>query len=150
MKIEIISIGKGQDEINKLIKDYLSKINHFAEIKYSPQKDIKNKDTELKKKLEEKLILSLLGKGFVCVLDEKGQSFDTEKFTAFMNKNYENNQNLYFVIGGAFGIGENLKKKADKLIRISDLTLQHDIALLVLCEQLYRAFTIMNKIPYHK
>jgi 23S rRNA (pseudouridine1915-N3)-methyltransferase len=150
MKIEIISIGKPDVGINKLINEYLIKIKHFVDIKYLPQKDIKNKNIDLKIQQEEKLILSSIEKGFICVLDEKGVAFDSRNFAGFIQKQCENTKNLYFVIGGAFGINDNLRKKADKLLRISDFTLQHDIALLVLCEQIYRAFTILNNIPYHK
>ena len=78
------------------------------------------------------------------VLDEKGRDFTTIQFAALLKSE------TVFVIGGADGLDEAVKKKADLLLRLSSLTLPHALAQVVLLEQLYRAATLLVGHPYHR
>lgn len=150
MIIHIISIGKPAKGFDALIEKYLKKCNKYFKIKNNELKNIKIKNIETKKIEEEKSILKALGDGIICLLDETGKNYDTVKFAKFIKKHIQISKDIYFIIGGAYGVTENVKKRADYIIRLSDMTLQHDIALLMFYEQLYRAVTIIKRIPYHK
>jgi 23S rRNA (pseudouridine1915-N3)-methyltransferase len=98
------------------------------------------------------LILAAVPKGsYLIVLDERGKTFTSEAFAADLQNLQDQGINHFtFAIGGAFGHGENLKAKADKLLRLSDMTWPHMMVRAMLAEQLYRAHTINTGHPYHK
>ena len=80
----------------------------------------------------------------LVALDERGKDFTTRQFAALLD------QATVFVIGGAGGLDPALKKEAALLLRLSALTLPHALAQVVLCEQLYRAATLLTGHPYHR
>lgn len=85
-------------------------------------------------------------RGFSVALDPMGTSLDTKEFSKIL----ENQSEISFFVGGAFGFGENFLKTCQKIISLSELTFSHSLARLVLCEQIYRGFSILNNHPYHK
>ncbi len=86
----------------------------------------------------------------VILLDENGKQFTSKKFSDFIqSKMNTGKKNLVFVIGGAFGFSDEVKKKANDLISLSLLTFPHQLAKLIFCEQLYRALTILKGEKYH-
>ena len=94
----------------------------------------------------------LLGKvaGTLVALDEKGRTFSSEKFAQWMVERREHAEDTTFVIGGAYGLDEVVRKRAATLLSLSPWTLQHEVARLLLAEQLFRAGTIHRGEPYHK
>jgi 23S rRNA (pseudouridine1915-N3)-methyltransferase len=80
------------------------------------------------------------------ILDPLGKSLTTEKFA----KIFDDNPKINFFIGGAYGFSRDFLKKGDIVLTLSDLTMSHKIAKIVLFEQIYRALTINNNHPYHK
>ncbi len=84
------------------------------------------------------------------VLDERGQTLNTIELASKIEKWLEASKDLCFLVGGPEGISPELKHKAHFLLSLSPLTLNHEIAILVLMEALYRSFTILKKIPYHR
>ena len=80
----------------------------------------------------------------LVALDERGKDLTTKQFAALLG------EPTVFVIGGADGLDPSLKRKASLLLRLSALTLPHALAQVVLCEQLYRAATLMTGHPYHR
>jgi 23S rRNA (pseudouridine1915-N3)-methyltransferase len=85
-------------------------------------------------------------KTHLVILTPESKQFDSQKFAYFISKY----SHITFVIGGAFGIDKTLKEKADLLLSLSDLTFPHKLARIILVEQLYRAYTILNNHPYDK
>ncbi|MGH8692401.1 MAG: 23S rRNA (pseudouridine(1915)-N(3))-methyltransferase RlmH [Burkholderiales bacterium] len=83
-------------------------------------------------------------KGRVVALDERGRDLTTEQFAGLLDRE------TVFVIGGADGLDESVKKGAAVLLRLSSLTLPHALAQVVLLEQIYRAATILTGHPYHR
>jgi 23S rRNA (pseudouridine1915-N3)-methyltransferase len=88
--------------------------------------------------------------GVVVALDERGRSMSTESFTRWMIERRERADDASFVIGGAFGLDGGVRDRASLVLSLSPLTLPHEMARLVLAEQLYRAGTIHRREPYHK
>ena len=87
--------------------------------------------------------------GFLVICDERGKNLDSLQLANIISENLEVRKKVTFVIGGAFGLSDDLKNKADLKIALSPFVLNHLVAKTVLLEQIYRTFTIINKIPYH-
>lgn len=153
MIIEIWSIGRGHDKgLQNLIEEYSSRVSKYAKLEWILFKNYVSDDKELVLKKEAEMLLSkITNDDFTVILDrQKGQSFDSEKFAdqmmIFQNHNYKKN---IFIIGGAFGLHDSLIKNAKLCINFSAFTFPHQIVRLILIEQIYRAFTILNNFPYH-
>ncbi len=155
MNISVISIGNPDKHYEQIIEKYIKKCNKYYKVSHIPIRSVKIKDDKTRVKKEFDLITNTLksrqnNKGFICALDEKGKSLDTKGFAGFIKKRILSSVDLFFIIGGAAGLPEEIKRNSDLSLRLSDFTLQHDIALTVLFEQIYRAFTILKNVPYHK
>jgi 23S rRNA (pseudouridine1915-N3)-methyltransferase len=100
----------------------------------------------------EKTRLQAAVQGFrrIVVLDERGADVTTIKLAQRLQDWMRNGGDTAFIIGGADGIDEALKLQADETFRLSSLTLPHAMARLILCEQLYRAVSVINNHPYHR
>ena len=85
-------------------------------------------------------------KGFCVMLDENGSQLDSQEFAQILNSNSQIN----FFIGGAYGLSQNLKNKAQKVVSLSKMTMAHKVAKLVLFEQIFRGLCINANHPYHK
>ncbi|MEK7402708.1 MAG: 23S rRNA (pseudouridine(1915)-N(3))-methyltransferase RlmH [Gemmatimonadota bacterium] len=86
----------------------------------------------------------------VVVCDQGGTAMTSERFARFLQDARERATDLAFVIGGANGLGDAVKKRAQQRLSLAPWTLPHELARLVLAEQLYRAGTIVRREPYHK
>ena len=140
MKMKIIAVGKiKKDWLNQGIKQYLKRLNNLEiiEIKDSKPSQEGTKIISLIKK-NEKLI----------VLSEEGELFNSIEF-ANLIKN-EMFSSFVFAIGSAEGVSLELKESAYKILSLSPLTFPHELARLLLVEQIYRANTIINNHKYHK
>lgn len=135
-------------------QEYLKKLNHYqkVEVKIIKTDNLPRQQSEQKVKNEEQKILKLLKPDdFLIVFDEASKSFkDSKQFASQIQKALElNKQKIVFLIGGAFGIGEELKSRSNLKLSLSPLTMNHHVAYAMALEQLYRSFTIISDIPYH-
>lgn len=87
-----------------------------------------------------------LDSGYNIALDVLGKKVDSFKFSKII----ENKQTINFYIGGAYGFDREFLSRCDSVISLSDLTMAHKIANIVLCEQIFRGLCIINNHPYHK
>ena len=97
-----------------------------------------------------RLQAALHGYSRMVVLDERGDDLTTLQLAQRLDEWMREGGDTAFVIGGADGVDEELKKRANESIRLSSLTLPHAMARLVLCEQLYRAISVVKNHPYHR
>lgn len=135
-----MTIGKlSLKPVGELVLEYQKRLKH-----YSPVEMISLKSLEaLPKRLD--------AGDFLVALDEKGKSFDSRALAKWLeNKKMDGTKSLVFLVGPGEGLPEAIKTKADLLLRLSDFTLQHELALVILMEQIYRASTILKGEPYHK
>lgn len=152
MNINIYMIAKkSSDEYDKLINQFIKNSSKFAKVQiyYIFNKEISKAQTigEVESKRSYTNVYEkYLANGYNIALDVKGKKVDTFEFAKLV----ENNSNINFFIGGAFGFEENFIKKCNKSITLSELTMAHKIATLVLSEQIFRALCIKNNHPYHK
>ena len=86
----------------------------------------------------------------IVACDPYGKSFRSEEFSAWLQKERESGRDTAFVVGGAYGLSEQLLKDSSMKLALAPWTLSHELARLVLAEQLYRAGTIIRGEPYHK
>ncbi|OJV50406.1 MAG: hypothetical protein BGO31_13630 [Bacteroidetes bacterium 43-16] len=155
MDIEIWSIGKENEKhIEEGVQLYFKKTQPWNKVKLevlSLPKKLQTTDVAQTKKQEEALILKKLQANHTLVLlDERGKSLDSiqwaQQFQQFMN---QGTRTLVILIGGAFGVSDAIREKASQVWSLSKLVFPHQLVRLILAEQVYRAFSILNNAPYH-
>lgn len=131
---------------NKIIKEYLKRLPWKMQIK---EFEVKSSLPSDKQKLQEgaMLLKSIDPSDYVIALDEKGKEFTSEEFAKYL---FKIEKPVFFIIGGAYGLSEEVKVRANITLSLSQFTLPHALARAVLVEQIYRAFTIQQGHPYHK
>ena len=138
------------DEASELYKKKISFFTPF-EIQTLKAKKSARDDADFKRQEESALILkNIQSDDYVIVFDERGQTLDSLQFA----KKVENilgssKKRAIFIIGGAFGVNEDVRKRADLKVALSPMVMNHLMAQTMSLEQIYRAFTIIKKIPYH-
>ncbi|NLL27620.1 MAG: 23S rRNA (pseudouridine(1915)-N(3))-methyltransferase RlmH [Bacteroidales bacterium] len=154
MKITLISAGKTRVPfISEGLKFYGTKINNYFQWEIIETQDLKG-ISDIKRMTEsegEKIIKHIQEKDTVILLDEKGNLYNSIEFSENLEKIIQNSsvKKIVFVIAGAYGASEQLKKRANYIWSLSPLTFPHQLVRLILVEQIYRALTIMKKEPYH-
>ena len=151
--IKLICIGKIKDSnLKSLIDDYTKKINRYHKIEVIEVKDEPIKDNEKNVlDLEANRALSKIDNDeYVILLDLHGKTLDSVEFANRLDKLFINYSKITFVIGGSLGLGEQLIKRANYRLKLSDMTFLHQMTRLILVEQIYRSFKILNNETYHK
>ncbi|MBT3865310.1 23S rRNA (pseudouridine(1915)-N(3))-methyltransferase RlmH [Candidatus Peregrinibacteria bacterium] len=156
MKIQIIQIGKYKnDNYRELADEFEKRLSAFADVSVTT---LKGADGALPRERiiedESRMLLGALekvggGGGFLVVLDDAGKQFDSVGFSEFLGKRKDNGDGVIFVIGGAFGLTDELKGKADLALSLSKMTFTHQMVRPLLMEQIYRGFCILNGKEYH-
>jgi len=148
-------MGKTREHfIQEGIQKYLRYLTPYTgvemlELKEEKIRDLKDAPT-VRKKEAEKIFKSLPVGTFLSTFDERGEEFTSHEFAGFLNSVIESGvKEAAFVIGGAMGLDEQVTARAKKVIAMSRWTLTHEMARLVLLEQIYRAFTIIKGKTYH-
>ena len=155
MKITLFVIGKTDDAyLREGIEKFLKRLAHYSAFEMI-EHNIARKwhslpPAQLMQK-EAEVILQQMEKADYCVLlDEKGKSFTSVEFAAFIQQRLnQSTKNLLFVVGGAWGFDEAVKEKAHMKLSLSKMTFSHQMVRLFFAEQLYRAFTIIRNESYH-
>jgi 23S rRNA (pseudouridine1915-N3)-methyltransferase len=152
MRFRIIWTGKTRDaRLRALIEDYAERLSHFVRCEVTELKEPGRADkTGIDK--ETKRISDALRPGSLTVLlDPEGSEWTSQELAAQV-RSWEGSavKEVTFVIGGPIGVARELLTRADKRWSLSRLTLTHEMARVLLLEQLYRAFTIVHGLPYQK
>ena len=156
MKIVFLFVGKTRERfIVEGINYYLEKLKHYVktEIKIIKPESIKESaNTSLIiAKESEKIRKAVKREGPLILLDREGKEFDSERFSEFVQKlQKEGHQKVFYAIGGPLGVSNELKKQAHHVLSLSRMTFTHEMARLILLEQMYRAYTILRGEKYHK
>ena len=146
MRINLIVIGKLKEKfLVDGVAEYIRRLKKFTTIEIREIAECRTVEEEGQK------ILSLVPKdSWLCVLDVSGAALSSEEFAKkIATLNLSGVNNLTFAIGGAFGLSEELKRAAPFRLSLSEMTFTHQMARLILVEQIYRAFKINRHEPYH-
>lgn len=155
MNISLICIGKTDEKpIEELILKYEKRLPahwNYQRIEIPDLKNRKNLSESQQKEKEAELILSKLGQSdFIILLDEKGKQMNSVGFAHriqdLMNQSVKQ---LVFLIGGPYGFSDEVYKRANQKMSLSEMTFTHQMVRLFLTEQLYRAFSILQGKSYH-
>lgn len=158
MNIKIYAIGKIKDFYKTGVDEYLKRLSIYCKVEVIELKDEsiieKPSQKEINKAidLECSRVLKLLKPNeYLIGLDLNKKEMDSLEFSKYLNDKLTlNGANISFVIGGSYGLSDELKKRVNDSISISKFTFPHQLARLVLLEQIYRAFKILNNETYHK
>ncbi len=154
MRLELVSPGKTkEDYLRTGIEDFAGRISHYAKIEIKAVKEKKGiADSDRARETEGKLQLESCSKSaFPVVLDPAGRQVSSEQFAELVG-DWENQgkQVVSFIIGGPEGLSETVVKRADLVLSLSSMTFTHEMARLLLLEQIYRAYSIKAGTKYHK
>ena len=142
MKIKIITVGTPHLSFARQgIDEYLKRLQRFADVTMIHIKE--NKKTTQK-------LLDTIGRDYCVLLDENGREYTSRELSVFLDKTKNTYASISFVIGGPDGHVDEIRNRGDVQISLSRLTLPHDLAMLFLCETLYRSHTISAGHPYHR
>ena len=159
MKINVFAIGKIKEKyLKEGIEEYISRIRPYSQIEVvevndEPIPDNPN-ESEIKKAkdLEGKKVLKLLkASDYLIGLDLNKKEMTSEDFAKYINDKFVvGGSNISFVIGGSYGLSDELKERCNDSISLSKMTFLHQMTRLILLEQIYRAFKINRNETYHK
>jgi len=155
MKVELWAIGKTNERyLEEGIALYARRLEHYLKLEWRVLPDVKKAGKLPAAKLKEKegeLVFRQLAPGdFLILLDERGKTYSSEDFAAFLNHKLQlSYRRLIFLIGGAYGFPPAIYQRADSRLSLSKMTFSHQMVRLFLAEQLYRAMSILNNEPYH-
>ncbi|MFO0743741.1 MAG: 23S rRNA (pseudouridine(1915)-N(3))-methyltransferase RlmH [Candidatus Paceibacterota bacterium] len=155
MKFQIITIGKKHDKnLEDFIKDFEKRIKAHFDLEWTILNSIDDNNKEVQIRKESEKILEILEKAsknsFVILLDENGKEKSTKDLTnLFEEKMNEGIEKIIFIIGGAFGVSEDIFKKSDFVLSLSKLVFPHQLVRVILIEQIYRCVSILKNGKYH-
>lgn len=148
MKLRLITVGRGEAELAGFESRFLKRLNGQCTFEIIELSEGKGKQIAQRKQEEEKLILKTVAGDFI-LFDERGKSLTSVKWAEYL-QGLQGNAALDLVIGGAAGVSDVVRQKARACWSLSALTLPHKLARVLVVEQLYRAFSIIQGHPYHK
>jgi len=153
MRLTLITIGKPRSKATRaLIKEYGERLSRYGRFEHVIVSDRQKGDVaQIRKQQSDALLQAVPARAKIIVLDERGETWTSEALAEHMaNDALHGHSHWALLIGGSDGHDPSLREHADKLWSLSKLTLPHDLAAILVTEQLYRAMTIQNGEPYHR
>jgi len=151
--LRVIAIDKIKDiNYKNTINDFLQRLNNRLKIDIFELQPAKYINFDCKEKAidkeAEKILESLNYQDYVITLDDKGKHLSSHEFSTLVFDTL-NHKHITFIIGGAYGVSPKIKEKSNLLLSLSKMTFPHELARLILIEQMYRAYCINSNIKYH-
>ena len=153
MKITVLAVGKIRDShLEELCREYRGRLGHHVQVDEQSVKKGRGGDPVAVMEEEAQRLESATPEGALTVaMSEEGKSLTSLEVARSVNRwMVEGRKEIVFYIGGAHGLAPRLKKSANRRWSLSPMTFPHDMARMLLWEQLYRALTIIRQEPYHK
>lgn len=156
MSIKIIAVGKIQKMYLEIQREFEKRLSRYCKLEI-----IEVQDEQAPEKLSEaqkrgvqttewdKILKKIDGNDFVVALDSTGKKLTSVEFSAKLEQ-WQENKNTVFILGGSLGFPPEALERADYVLSLSEMTYTHSMARIVLIEQIYRGYKIINKEPYHK
>ena len=159
MRITILAVGKIKEKFFRdAIAEYEKRLSRYCKLEIIEVADEKTPDNasaaeeeQIKLKEAERILNRINSDAYVITLEILGKEFDSVAFSNMLQKiGVSGRSQIVFIIGGSLGLHESVSKKADTKVSFSPMTFPHQLMRVILCEQIYRGFRIMNHEPYHK
>ncbi|MCZ6917182.1 MAG: 23S rRNA (pseudouridine(1915)-N(3))-methyltransferase RlmH [Gemmatimonadetes bacterium] len=153
MTFHVVAVGRVRNrDLATLCDDYAARTRHYAklEIHEIPDKSRQAKDPARALREEGRALLRAIPDARLVALCRDGRRVDSRAFAGRLERWQQDGRDLAFVIGGAFGLDTAVRQACEEAISLSDMTYPHEVARLMLLEQIYRGHTILRGEPYHK
>ncbi len=159
MKVTILCVGKIKESFyRQAIDEYIKRMGKYCKPEIievadekTPDKASEALELQIKEKEADRLLEKIKEDSFVFTLEIKGKRYTSEDFAETIEKlTVQGKSHLTFIIGGSLGLHEKVLNRSNQAISFSDMTFPHQLMRVILTEQIYRAFRIINKEPYHK
>ncbi len=147
--IKIVCVGKIKEKFfEEAIKEYLKRLNKYTKLQIIELNDEKE-EVALKKEAEN-ILKHIKDNEYVITLEIEGKELSSKEFAKKIDNTLINHSNITFVIGGSYGLDNTVKQRSNYALSFSKLTFPHQLFRVVLLEQIYRSFKIINNEKYHK
>ena len=159
MKITLITVGKIKETyLKQAIAEYTKRLGKYCKLEIievadekTPDQTTAHEEDLIRQKEAERILKQIKEDAYVIALAIQGKKLDSVAFSEYIERlGVQGKSNLVFVIGGSLGLHSTVLKRADDQISFSDMTFPHQLMRVILAEQIYRGFRIMNGEPYHK
>ena len=154
MRVSLLAVGRPRHAgLSEAIREYETRAARYWTLDVIEVKEESARTVSLaqvKDREAERLLGRITADAQVVACDPGGEAMTSELFASWLGSCRDRAQNVAFVVGGAYGIGEAVRARANKRLSLAPFTLPHELARLVLAEQLYRAGSINRGEPYHK
>lgn len=159
MKITVIAVGKIKEKFYRdAIAEYVKRLSRYCKLEIIQVEDEKTPDKAgealeqlILKKEAERIFKHIQKDACVITLEIHGKEYDSERFADELEQiAVQGISHIQFIIGGSLGLHEEICKKADRSVSFSKMTFPHQLMRVILLEQIYRGYRIINKEPYHK
>ena len=154
MAASVIAIGKMRFAPYRAAADeYFKRLKHYVniqEIELKSEATPKLNEMQIRERESRQMMELVAPSTYLFVLDERGKLMNSVQFSEVIGRLMAQSQDMAFVIGGAYGHHECLRQRANMVFGLSPLTFPHELARVLVYEQIYRAMTILKNEPYHK
>ena len=159
MKIQILCVGKVKEKFYRdAISEFEKRLSRYCKLEIlevadeqTPEEASDALKEQIKSKEGARLLAKIKPDAFVVTLEILGKKMNSEEFSSFMERAaMQHKGQLVFIIGGSLGLSKEVCERSDAAISFSDMTFPHQLMRVILCEQIYRGFRILNNEPYHK
>ena len=159
MKITILCVGKVKEKFYRdAIDEFAKRLSRYCKLEITEVADEKTEETAseteiriIKAKEGERLLKNIKKDAYVVCLCINGKQLDSEELSEKIEKlGIQGTSHIYFVIGGSLGLADEVVKRANFKLSFSKMTFPHQLMRVILMEQIYRSYRIMNHEPYHK
>lgn len=155
MKMELWVIGKTSSSwIDSGINEYLKRLKLLQPVDFVVFNDVKNAKalpiSILKQKEGEIILQKLTSEDYFVICDDKGKEYRSEDFAVWIERiNNLSKKRIIFLVGGAYGFSNDIYDRANEKISFSKMTFSHQMIRVIVLEQIYRGYSILNNLPYH-
>jgi 23S rRNA (pseudouridine1915-N3)-methyltransferase len=154
MRLVVAVVGRPRDpDLASAIRGYETRAARYwpLDVREVREESARGSRLDIVREKEADRLLTTAPEGSrIVACDESGDALTSQQFADWLQETRERARDVTFVIGGAYGLASSVRERADRLLKLAPWTLPHDLARLVLAEQLYRAGTIVRREPYHK
>ena len=159
MNITLVTVGKLKEKyLKQAIDEYSKRLGRYCKLdiieladEKTPDNASEREEQQIKEKEGRAILSKIKDTSYVVAMDLNGKQITSEEFSGFIERcGVTGNSNIVFVIGGSLGLSDEVKKRADYKLCFSKMTFPHQLFRVMLLEQIYRGFRIINNEPYHK